>query len=294
MLRRIVINFASTLAITLTAILFLAMPAILRAQGDYLDTYRVKVKPEKAADFTALAKKWADANRRYNGDRWIALETVYGDTDVFVFTSTRASYADIDKANDAVMGAVSKAFGAQTDKLLQDFSSCLASSHTELRRRRWDLSRKAPADAAAYAKLIGEARYLRTTAVHIRPGHIADFEGILKDLKAAGESSPNTQPVFVSQAIEGSSGTVFYVTGLRSSLAGFDNNPSTGQILPDEDIEAYLHGNAEAVEVYDSAIFRIAPELSNAPDEIAAIAPDFWRPKPPPPAHAARAAKPKK
>ena len=181
MLRRIVINFASTLAITLAAILFLAMPAILRAQGDYLDTYRVKVKPEKAADFTALAKKWADANRRYNGDRWIALETVYGDTDVFVFTSTRASYADIDKANDAVMGAVSKAFGAQTDKLLQDFSSCLASSHTELRRRRWDLSRKAPADAAAYAKLIGEARYLRTTAVHIRPGHIADFEGILRD-----------------------------------------------------------------------------------------------------------------
>ena len=186
--------------ITLAAIVCLAVPAIVRAQGDYLDAYRVKVKPEKSAEFNALTKKWTDANRRYSGDRWLTLQTVYGDSDVYVFTSTRSSYADIDKANEAVMGAVNKAFGPQLDKLMQDFGSCLVSSSSELRRRRWDLSRKAPADPAAYAKLIGEARYLRTTAVHVRPGHIAEFEALLKDLKSAGESNPNTQSTTRTQS----------------------------------------------------------------------------------------------
>ena len=47
----------------------LAAPVAVRAQGDYLDVFIVKVKPEKTADFTALVKKWADANRRFNGNR---------------------------------------------------------------------------------------------------------------------------------------------------------------------------------------------------------------------------------
>ncbi|MGA8142321.1 MAG: hypothetical protein WB987_00340 [Candidatus Acidiferrales bacterium] len=276
---------------TLAAIVVLAMPAIVRAQGDYLDTFRVKVKLEKSAEFNALTKKWTDANRRYNGDRWLALESVYGENDVYVFVSTRGSYADIDKANEAVMGAIGKAFGAQAEKLMQDFGSCLVSSSTELRRRRWDLSRKAPADAAAYAKLLGESRYLRTVAVHVRPGRVAEFEEMLKEFKAAGEKAANTQPLFVSQAIEGSKGTVFYVSSLRSSLAGFDNNPTMRELLGEEGYKKFLHVNAEAVEEADSALFRIVPELSNPPDDVVAIAPEFWHPKPLPAAHAAKAKK---
>jgi quinol monooxygenase YgiN len=272
----------------LAAVVFLAMPIVVRAQGDYLDIYRVKVKPEKTAEFNALTKKWVDANRRYSGDHWLALETVYGEGDVYVFTSIRSSYADIDKANEAVMGAVRKAFGPQAEKVMQDFESCLASSRSELRRRRWDLSRKAPADAVAYAKLTGESRYLRTTAVHVRPGHVADFEALLKDMKAAGEKAANTQPVFVSQAIEGTKGTLFYVSTLRSSMAGFDNNPTMREILGEEGYKKFLQGNADFVEEADSSLFRFAPELSNPPDDVVAVAPGFWRPKPAAPAAAAK------
>jgi quinol monooxygenase YgiN len=272
----------------LAAVVFLAMPIVVRAQGDYLDIYRVKVKPEKTAEFNALTKKWVDANRRYSGDHWLALETVYGEGDVYVFTSIRSSYADIDKANEVVMGAVRKAFGPQAEKVMQDFESCLASSRSELRRRRWDLSRKAPADAVAYAKLTGESRYLRTTAVHVRPGHVADFEVLLKDMKAAGEKAANTQPVFVSQAIEGTKGTLFYVSTLRSSMAGFDNNPTMREILGEEGYKKFLQGNADFVEEADSSLFRFAPELSNPPDDVVAVAPGFWRPKPAAPAPAAK------
>ena len=202
----------------------LVAPAAVHAQGDYLDVFIVKVKPEKIAEFQALTKKWIDANRRFNGDHWLALETVYGEGNVYQFTSIRKDYAEIDKMNDAVMAAVNKAFGKEAaQKMGQDFDNCLVSSRSELRLRRWDLSRKAPKDPDAYAKLIGESRLLRTVAVHVRSGHTPEFEALLKEMKEAGEKNPDTQPVFVSQMIEGGKGTVFYVSTLRSSMAGFDH-----------------------------------------------------------------------
>src|SRR6267143_5606803 len=97
----------------LAVMVSLAMPASVQAQESYLDAYIVKVKPEKTAEFTALVKKWAVANRENGGDRWITTETLYGDSDVYVFTSTRHSYAEIDQANESVMAAVSKAFGPE-------------------------------------------------------------------------------------------------------------------------------------------------------------------------------------
>jgi quinol monooxygenase YgiN len=267
-------------AVAVVACLVLAAPAAVRAQGDYLDEGIVKVKPDKVAEFTAVVKKITDANRRFNGDRWLGMETMYGESDTYVFVSIRKDYADVDKGNDAFTAALEKAYGKEgAAKLLRDEESCLESSRNELRRRRWDLSRKAPADAAAYAKLVGESRVLRTTAVHVRSGHIADFEALLKEVKEAGEKNPDTQPVFVSQVVEGTKGTTFYVTTLRSSLAGFDKNPTAREVLGDEGYKKYLKANAEYVSGTESTIFHFSAELSNPPEEIAKVAADFWQPK---------------
>src|SRR5579859_1467183 len=258
----------------------LAAPVAVRAQGDYLDVFIVKVKPEKVADFQALTKKWVEANRRFNGDRWLALEAVYGEGNVYQFTSTRKDYADIDKTNEAGMLAVNKAFGKEAaQKIIQDFMSCLVSSRTELRRRRWDLSRKAPQDPEAYAKFIGESRLLRTTAVHICSGHVPDFEALATEMKEAAEKNPNSQPVFVSQVIEGGKGGTFYVSTLRSSMGGFDHNPTMREILGDEGFKKFQQISADAVETADSTLYRFVPELSNPPEEVAKVALDFWRPK---------------
>ncbi len=252
----------------LAVVVCLAAPIAVQAQGDYLDVYIVKVKPEKLADFQALTKKWADANRRYNGDRWLALQAVYGEGNIYQFTSTRKDYADIDKTNEAVMAAVNKAFGKEAgQKMEQDFNSCLVWSRAELRRRRWDLSRKAPQGPEAYAKFIGESRLLRTTAVHIRPGHVPEFEALSKEMKEAGEKNPDTQPA------------TFYVSTLRSSMAGFDHNPTMRDILGEDGFKKFQQINADAVETSESALYRFAPDLSNPPDDVAKVAADFWRPK---------------
>jgi hypothetical protein len=264
----------------LGVVVCLAAPVAVRAQGDYLDVTIVKVKPEKAAEFNTISKKLADANRRNNGDRWLAMETMYGEGDTFAFISTRQDYADIDKGQDAFMGALQKAYGKDAaEKMLRDLESCLASSRNELRRRRWDLSRKTPSDPAAYAKLVGESRVLRTTAVHVRPGHVADFEALLKETKEAGERNANTQPLLVSQVIEGTKGTTFYVSSLRSSLGGFDSNPTTRDILGEEGYKKFQKVNAEIVEDTESTLFHFSAELSNPPEEVAQVAADFWHPK---------------
>ena len=275
----------------LGVVVCLAAPVAVHAQGDYLDVYTVKVKPEKVADFQALSKKWIDANRRFDGDHWLAQETMYGEGGTYAFVSMRGSYADIDKAMMASMGAVNKAFGKEgTEKLLHDWESCLAGSRSELRRRRWDLSRKAPADAAAWAKYVGESRFLRTIAVHVRPGHAPEFEAMLKEAKAAGEKITDAQPIYVSQAAEGSKGTIYYITALRSSLGGFDKNPTLRDILGEEGFKRFQQVNAESVEGTESVLTRFSPELSNPPEEIATVAVDFWHPKA---ALSASASKPK-
>jgi hypothetical protein len=262
------------------AVVCLAAPVAVHAQGDYLDVYIVKVKPEKLADFHVLAAKWVDANRRFNGDHWLATETMYGEGGVYVFASPRQDYAEIDKLSETGMQAANKAFGKEaTAKILRDWDSCLVWSRTELRHRRPDLSRKAPTDMDSYAKLIGESRVLRTTAVHVRPGHVPDFEALLKEVKEAGEKTANTQAVLVSQVVEGGRGGTFYVTTLRSSLGGFDKNPTLREILGEERFKKYVQLNAETVEGSESALYRFSPELSNPAEEIVRVAADFWRPK---------------
>lgn len=258
----------------------LAVGQAQQAQESYLDVFIVQVKPDKRADFDAIGRKIAVANRQNKGDTWIAMETVYGPGDRVSFVSTRNSYGEVESAMGAFMGALQKTYGkGATDKLFQDLSQCTVSSRSEIRRRRWDLSSNAPADAAAFAKLIAESRWLRTTVVHVRPGEIATFEALLKDVKAAREKASPPLTVLVSQAVAGQEGTVFYITTPQRSLAGFDAIPPIQQTLGDEGYAKFLKASAEAVSGTESVINRFLPELSNAPEQVASIAPDFWRPK---------------
>lgn len=266
----------ASLAVMMLAVLVAAQSQ--PAQEDYLDVYTVQVKPEKRADFDAIAKKMVAANRE-NGDIWLTMETVYGPGDRVIFVSTRHSYADAEKGAAAFDQAMQKTYGKTADKIFQDYSQCVVSQRSELRRRRWDLSSNAPTDPAAYAKMIAEARWLRTTAIHVRPGHVAEYEALLKEVKAAREKASPPQTVLVSQAVAGQEGNVFYVTMLQSSMAGFDGQPTMQQILGNEAFEKYVKVNAEVVSGTETAINRFLPEISNAPKEIVALAPDYWGPK---------------
>jgi len=73
-------------------------------------------------------------------------------------------------------------------------------------------------------KIVRRGTFLRTVVVHLKPGTDRTFEALLKDIKAAREKAGQTS--LVSQAVAGQEGTVFYVTLLENSMAGFDSVPS--------------------------------------------------------------------
>jgi hypothetical protein len=265
---------------TAVALVLLATLAAGQAPDQYLDVYTAQVKPEKRADFDAITKKMVAANRQNKGDSWLTMETVYGQGDRVTFVSMRNGYGDAEKASDTFYGAVQKTLGkAGTDKLFQDYNQCVVSSRSEFRRRRWDLSSNAPTDPAAMAKMLGEARWLRTIAVHIRPGQADAFEALEKDLKTAREKASPPITTLISQAVAGQEGIVYYVTTLQNSLAGFDTMPSMQALLGDEGYAKYLKVNVDAVANTETVINHFLPELSNAPEDVVAVAPDYWRPK---------------
>ncbi len=259
----------------------LAVPAAAQ-RNDYLEVMTVKIKPEKAADFRALAKKIADANRKHGGDNWLAVETVYGEGGTHSFISPRKDFAAIDGAFNRFMKAMLEAFGpGGMEKAFADFESCLQSSRSEIRRRRWDLSANVP-EAQDENKLIGNARWLSTTRVRIRPGRIPDFETSVKRVKDALERTSKDRNLFVSQTIFGGPGGTFYITRILDSFAGFDATKPLREVLGEQGYEQYTRDVREVVLDTDSSIMRIVPERSNMAKEITAVAPEFWNPKPKP------------
>ena len=265
---------------TAVVLVLLATMAAGQEQRQFLDVYTVQVKPDKRAEFDAITKKIVAANHQNQGDFWLTMETVYGAGNRVTFISTRQGYGDAEKASETFYGAIQKALGKPgTDKLFQDYNQCVVSSRSEFRLRRWDLSSNAPADSAAMAKMLGESRWLRTTIVHVRPGQIEAFEALARDLKTAREKASPPQTALVSQAVAGQEGTVFYVTLLQKSLADFDALPSMQKLLGDEGYAKFLKVNGDAVANTETLINHFLPELSNAPDDVVAAAPDYWRPK---------------
>jgi hypothetical protein len=69
------------------------------------------------------------------------------------------------------------------------------------------------------------------------------------------------------------------VSTLRSSMGGFDHNPTLHEILGDEGYRKFQQISADTVEIADSTLYRFAPDISNPPEEVAKVAADFWRPK---------------
>jgi quinol monooxygenase YgiN len=270
------------------ALLFVALTTavgLAQQQGGYLDVYVAKVKPEKRAAFEDVNKKMAEANRRHNGDIWLALEVEYGEQNTVIFSSSRESYGDVEKSSEAFEGALNKAFGeAGVKALFQQFSDTLESSRSEIRQRRWDLSYNAPADRAAYMQILGKSRWIRSAIVRVRPGHALEFESMMKEINAASQKSNAPGMRWVSQVTAGGNPGTYYITRLMTSLAELDQATSLQEMLGEEGYERFQKMNAEAVAGVEYVLYRILPELSNLPPEVAAVAPEFWNPKPKAPA----------
>jgi hypothetical protein len=259
-----------------------AEPASAQTYEGYLDVLTCKVKPDKRSDFDGIAKKMADANRRYKGDTFITSQVEYGEQNTVIFTSGRENYAAIDQGSAAFESAMKEAYGPAAAQMDKEFNACLISSEAQIRKRRGDLSVNLPNDMAGVLKAVGTSRWVRTAVFHVRTGHIDDFESHIKIVKQGLEqNNPSAPMILVSQAVAGNRGATFYLTSFRASLGDFDKaSPPLKEVLGLEAFQQYQKSNSENVQFVETMLSRHLPELSNPPKEVAEASPEFWNPKP--------------
>ena len=272
----------------LLLVLSLAGSAHAQMMNDYLDVGIVTVKPEKRTEFEAIIKKMVDGNRKHQGDHWLTTEMMFGPGNTFTYVSPRQNYAGVEQGYGSFMGAMQKSLGAAgSAKLMQDFSNCLSSTRGEFRRRRWDLSANAPTSESDMNQLVGQARWLRTAIIRVRPGRGRDYEEQLRTIKQARERAAKKAPTLVSQSVAGQSPTIYYITNVVDSLGALDAIPPLPELLGEEGYRNYQKTVSEVVLAVEINVSRIVAELSHLNEATVSVAPEFWRPKPP------AAAKPK-
>lgn len=269
----------------------LAFSAAAQDRDGYVDYFIAKVKPERRADFDALARKFADANRKANGDRWIASKIEYGDNDTVYFSSARDNMASIEAAAAAFEKALKDTFGAGSEAMMQDMMKCLVSSRSEIRRRRYDLSSSSASDRASIEKIVGAARFIRTHTVRVRPGHEAEFEDTARMVKDAADKKHPGYSVLAYQSAAGQTGSVYYFSILAPSFAAYDEMKPLREVLSDEEFQRYTKTNADCVISSEIMIARIVPAMSNPPEAVVEVSREFWLPAAPATTMAARSKK---
>jgi hypothetical protein len=165
-------------------------------------------------------------------------------------------------------------------KMMQEFGDTISGSRAEVRKLMWDLSSDVPDDPMEASKQVGNARYVMTTAIHIRPGKWMDYEEQLKTIKAAADKSPRKHPVRISKTGVGGHGMTYYVTMFASKMGDFDELPTVRDLLGDEGYAAYERTLADTCAGMENSVYRMRPDWSNPEKDIAAAAPAFWNPKP--------------
>lgn len=257
-----------------------ALAPLAAAQGQYLDDYVIRIKPEKRVDFDSVSRKIAEANHKAKGDTFIGFERIYGPDYTAMFVAQRENFAAIEDAMKAFTSAINEAYGVGgMKKMMADATPTVQSALARLRVRRPDLSSNAPQDVTAYNQMLGNARFLRTTEYHVKTGRGPDFEKLSMQVKEAYEKNNQSAPILVSQAVAGVSGTIYYVSMLAPNMATFDSSPSVRKLLGDEEYMELSKGIAECLESSETSFYRMVPEWSNPAKEVADVAPDFWHPK---------------
>jgi hypothetical protein len=272
----------------ISQLLFLLLAALAGSGGaaaqppaEFIDVYTAKVKPDKRMAFEAAMKKMVAANRKHNGDKWIAFYTVYGgEMGTYYFATSRGDMASIETAMGAFMGALTKEFGAKVEVALSDYSASLASESADLRMRRRDLSLNLPDSPEGMMRLTGESRYMRITTIQLYPGRLPEFVDMWKKMRAAMESGGVKYPFSVSVGATGPAVMVYLATYAKT-LGDFDQqNFSLPQAVGEAAYRAYQDQITKMTISGRTEIVRFSGALSNPPDGVAAIAPDFWNPKP--------------
>ena len=172
-----------------------------------------------------------------------------------------------EQANPTLSAALDKAAVADGD-LLSDADASALVFHEEY-------SLRAHID-------IPHMRYFEISLYRVRPGHEADWDAIVKMVKAAYEKIPDVQfaTFYAQYGQEGSTYVVF--TPMKSAAEidkGFDQDKQFMANMGEEGGKKFSELISAAIETSQHNLFVFSPSMSYVSDEWIKADPDFWKPK---------------
>jgi hypothetical protein len=157
-------------------------------------------------------------------------------------------------------------------------------SRTWLTVFRGDLSYHAAEAVSSLAK----CRHMGVTVLRIKYGHEADLAQLAKLLIDGDEKSNAAQPVMAYQVVSGGPSGTYLLFSPMESLARMDEAPARSaaarQAMGDRGQKHFDSLAPEVVQSTESFLFAFNPRMSYVSKEFAAADPEFWNPKPKPPA----------
>ena len=209
---------------------------------------------------------------------WIVMDSVTGEPEVLSFDPFD-SFAHVNKAF-AEWGPL-YASHPELGKAQAQIMGALTSQRTIVAVRRDDLSYRANRID------LSKARFLRVLEVRLHPGREGEFAEAFQKLRAAYEKIDSDLPWVVYQANVGMPSPAFFAFVPMKTLAQNDDLLNIREKLREAEGEAAERMQRIAREAYvqtESNLYAISPEKSRVSKEFAAGDPEFWRPKPQPPA----------
>jgi hypothetical protein len=128
---------------------------------------------------------------------------------------------------------------------------------------------------------VGAARMMELGVYHLKPGHEAEWDAIVKLVKDAyAKGLEGHWDMF--QMVYGGGPAYVVITPLKGG-AEIDRNWAAGKKFEEamgaEGMRKLGELSAACIESSETNLFAINPKMSYVSDEVAKSAPDFWRPK---------------
>jgi hypothetical protein len=157
-------------------------------------------------------------------------------------------------------------------------------SRTLLSVFRGDLSYH-PAEAMS---ALPKCRHMAVTVLHVKYGRDADLTQLAKLIIDGQQKSNSDQPILTYQVTSGGTSGTYLLLSPMDTLARMDAAPAraaaTRQAMGDRNRQHFDALAAETIQSSESLLFAFNPRMSYVSKEFAAADPDFWNPKPEPPA----------
>jgi hypothetical protein len=246
-------------------------PKVLSIAREFVKPGRAGALHEKAESAFVQAMTHAKWPTHY-----LAVSALTGKPRVLFLTgydSFEAWEKDVlaEQANPTLSAALDKAAVADGD-LLSDVDASALVFHEEYSLR-------------AYID-IPHMRYFEISLYRVRSGHEADWDAIVKMVKAAYEKIPDVHfATFYAQY--GQEGSTYVVIVPMKSAAeidkSFDQDKQFMANMGEEGGKKFSELLAAAIETSQHNLFVFSPSMSYVSDEWIKADPDFWKPK----AHAA-------